>query len=118
LSSASADQVAQADCAADELVEWRCLDSTPEQRREQTGDLTAVFRVAHGCEHACAYRDLNRVLIPAARRVASAGSERQYELLAGGAEPTGGSVEAVENNLLDRGIEAAPGKGVRAARVG
>src|SRR5262245_53183344 len=102
-----ADQAAQADRAADELVEWHCLDRASQEWRHEAWDFAPAFGVAHCGKHAGSYRHLDRVPVPARRRITRAGAQRQYELLAAGAEAAGGSVEAVEDDPLDRGIKAA-----------
>jgi hypothetical protein len=57
------------------------------------------------------------VLVPAARKHRAVAAERQDQLLARGVQPAGRTVEPVEDDALNRGVEAARAALARLARV-
>lgn len=97
-------KVSQPYPSADEPVERDALDDAAQDRGQEARDVTATFRVVDGPEQARPQGDLDRVVVPAPGRVAS---ERKDELLAGRVQAARGAVEAVEDDALNRCVDAA-----------
>ena len=76
-----AEQVAQADPAADQALEREPLKKVPQRRRGEARDVTTPLRLVHRAEETGAERDVDRVRVPVPRRQAAA-ADREHELLA------------------------------------
>src|SRR5438045_2507995 len=111
------EQIAQLDPSLDELVDRQALDEAARDRSEERGQGAAPLGPVDGAQETRADSGFRFLAIPVARPDAASGSEREDELLAARAETASGSVEAVENDLLDCAVDPAPReRGAAAAR--